>query len=191
MVQGKGPNLKLANTKMQITCYNFGKRDIEQGTAEVREEPTKLQITVPIRIVQIIIHAQSGVMFQLTEILIGQKIGGKECEKNTQVNKKYAGVQENNISSNFGNTPSNYTNKQGNYVNRPKHWRKCMVDTGASVTLIQKRLVPDDMINEAGTRDIRLSGITGYLITAYRTNEVVVVLSTVEPHGYCRNDSLR
>lgn len=55
------------------------------------------------------------------------------------------------------------------------------MDTGAAVTLIQKRLVPDDMINEEGTTKIRLTGTTVYLITVRGMIEVVVGLSPAGP----------
>lgn len=55
-------------------------------------------------------------------------------------------------------------------------WRRCMVDTGAAVTLIQKRWVPEDMIEPEGARELGLTGITGHSITTYGTTTVEVGL---------------
>lgn len=65
--------------------------------------------------------------------------------------------------------------------------RKCMVDTGAAV-MHTETLCPADMINEEETKEIRLTGITGHLITVYGTTEVAVGWGLT---GYYGNDSLR
>lgn len=55
-----------------------------------------------------------------------------------------------------------------------EEWEKCMIDTGAAVSLIQQSIVDEQLIDQKGAQELRLTGITGHPIRTYGTTSVEI-----------------